>query len=202
MPIDKGRIKRETLWIPYWTAFGLDGSGGTPVSAHTGAAVEKEIGTTGAVGLLLDTAGDMINVYHPVPRDLNWAQPIGVRVKYVTGSATAADTVEWIVLYDVLSEGTAIAVGSTPLDTVVGSETVTGTANAIELSGRGIINGNAVTQAQVRNTADFSFLVELQAFAAGLTEDKFFMGLLVDYVPKRGLGSPESWNPSIDREGL
>lgn len=198
--IDAGRLKRKTAYYPYDSGHGLLGASGVSVGAHTGAPVQQEIGTLGVVGLLKDTAGDMFNMITPVPRDLNVTQPIGVRVVYVTGSSTAADTVNWIVKYSVISAGEAIVVGATALNTTIASDTVSGVANAIELSPRGVINGNTVTETEMTGLSFISWNIEMDAFAAGLSEDKFFMGLLIDYVPKRAQGHPSTYNPAVDSE--
>lgn len=184
---DKGK-KRVTKFIDYRSSLGMIGAAGVSVSAHTGAAVEKELAAVGTVGLFMDDAGDMLNMFFPIPRNLNPTQPIGVRVVYATGSADDTDAVEWIVLYDVITEGTAVAVGSTALDTVIGSETLAGVASSLEISGRGIIDANKVTETQMSNNLSFfTMLVEAQALTS-ITEDVILLGLLIDYVPKDYLG--------------
>jgi hypothetical protein len=193
-----GRRKRVVKYYPYDSHHGVLGAAGVSVSAHTGAAVQQEVGALGVVGLLLDTAGDMVNMLTPVPHDVNVVHPIGVRVVYQTASATAADTIDWIVLYDVITEGTALAVGTTALDTAIAQETVTGVAEALEFSNRGEIIGNTLTEPQMANAVSFfSWNIEMDAFAAGLTEDKIFLGLSIDYVPKRWQGSPSIYNPAL-----
>lgn len=59
--------------------------------------------------------------------------------------------------------------------------TVTGTAYSYQTTSWGWINGGVIS-----NKAEAILLeVELQAFAAGLTEDKIFLGLELAYTPKR-----------------
>lgn len=197
---DKGRLKRKTIYYPYDSHHAMLGAAGVDVGAHTGAPVQQEISTLGLVAVLLDTAGDMVNMLTPVPRDMNVTQPMGVHVVYQTGSATAADTVTWIVLYDVIAEGSALAVGTTALNTTIAQDTVTGTAQALEISPRGVINGATITEAQMTGLAFISWNIEMDAFAAGLTEDKLFLGLLIDYVPKRYQGQPNTFNPALADE--
>lgn len=198
--IDAGRLKRKTVYFPYDSNHGIIGAGGVSVGAHTGAPVQQEIGSLGLVGLLLDTAGDMCNMLTEIPRDLNINHPVGVRVIYLTGSATAADTINWIVLYDKISIGEALAVGATALNTTIASTTVTGVANALERSPRGVINGNTFSKSDLTGNAFISWNIEMDAFAGGLTEDKFFLGLQLDYVPKRAQGAPAAYNPAHDSE--
>ncbi len=40
------------------------------------------------------------------------------------------------------------------------------------------------------------------AFASGLTEDKFFLGLVIDYMPKPGLGGASTFHAFHDQESL
>ena len=197
---DKGK-KRVTEFIEYRSSLGVIGSGAAAdASAHTGVPVEKEMGAVGTVGLFMDDAGDMLSMMFPVPRNLNPTHPIGVRVVFATGSPTAADEVEWIVLFDVITEGSAIAVGSTALDTVIGSQALSGVADALEYSARGVINANAVTEAQMSNNISFfSMLVEAQAFT-GITEDVIFLGLAIDYMPKDYLGPTWTQNQGLTDE--
>lgn len=203
MPDRLGRRKREVKYYPYDANHSIIGSGSAvDAGAHTGGPVQQEASTFGLVGLLLGTAGDMVNLWTPVPRDLNILHPCGVRVHYLTGSGTSADTIDWIVLYTIIAEGTAMSVGATALDTAISQDTVTGTANAVEISPRGVINGATFTEAQITGPAWISWNVEMDAFAAGLTEDKIYLGLLFDYVPKRWQGPWPNYNAALADEGI
>ena len=184
--------KRKVAYYSYEEMHSTIGTTATDLGVHTGACVQQEMSALGMVGLLLDTATDTVTGMTLVPRDLDWSKPIGVRIQYQTKSATAADTMNWTVLYDVIAEGTALAVGTTALDTVIPLlETVKGTAEATETSGRGVIAANSVTEAQVvAGSSFFVWSLALTTFAGGLGEDKLFWGLLVDYVPKRYKGDP------------
>ena len=191
---DKGKIKRVRQYIPYDSNHSVLGAAGVSAGAHTGVPVQQEMGAFGMVGLLMAAAGDMVNILQPVPHDLNVLHPVGVRVVYQTASATAADTITWIVLQDAIAAGAALAVGTTALDTPIGQTTVTGVAEAMELSPRGVINGATFTEAHVTGPAFISWNVEMDAFAAGLTEDKIYLGLLIDYMPKTHEGSSLTYN--------
>lgn len=195
-----GRIKRVTEYYPYRSYHGVIGAAGVATSAHTNAAPEQEVSTLGYVGLEMNTAGDMVNMLTPIPRDLNRIHPIGASVVYQTGSATAADTIDWIALYDVFAEGTALAVATTALDTAIAQDTVTGTAQALEISPRGVINGETITEAQLTGLGFIGWNIEMDAKAAGLAEDIIFLGLLIDYVPKRYQGAEHHFNPALADE--
>jgi len=196
--LDKGRLKRKERFYTYRNSLGVLGDGTTAdIGAGVGAPVEGEAGATGIVGAIM-TAGDEYDFWVPVPRDLNWSHDVGIRVVYSTASTTGSDTHTWIVLYDVIAAGTAWAVGSTALDTTIAVDTDNGTADAHQLTDRGVINGDTVTMAQVTEPAFWALNVKLDATDAA--EEINLFGLLVDYVPKRAMGEPQSWNPGRDQE--
>lgn len=193
-----GRLQRDHIYYPYRAYHGVIGAAGVSTSANTQSPPEQEIGALNFVGLEMNTAGDMVSMFTPVPRDLNPLHPVGVRPVFQTASATAADTITWIVLYDVIANGVALAEATTALDTPVGQETVTGTAEALEVGDafRGVINGGTFTEAQITGWAFVAWRIEMDAKAAGLTEDIIFLGLGLDYVPKRYQGMPHHYNPA------
>ncbi|GAF71378.1 unnamed protein product, partial [marine sediment metagenome] len=76
-----------------------------------------------------------------------------------------------------------------------------GTAEAMETSGRGVIDGGTITEAQVVAGSTFiSWEFDMTTFAVGLTEDKLFLGFELDYVPKRYKGDPAVQNPAVTAE--
>lgn len=187
---------RDWLYVPNTAFSGMTAS----ASVHTGVAVEQEISTLGDVGLLMDTAGDMV-IGRVLMPNFDPKHDIGVRVHWSSGSSTAADTIDWIVLYDRQVDGDTIIAPATALDTTIAQDTATATANQDQWSPRGAIAKDKFA-ANIWSSDDgasgipmvWRFLVEMDAFAAGLTEDKFFLGLLFDYVPRhtRGGGSKVS----------
>ena len=68
---------------------------------------------------LLMVANDEIDTVWMLPRDLNWNLDIGFRIIYNTASATDTDTHTWIVLADIIDDGSAHAVATTALDTTI-----------------------------------------------------------------------------------
>ena len=193
MPIRDRNIDRlrEFLYIPETAFSGIIGlTTGTDASVHTGVAVRQEVNTTGDAGLLMDTAADLVigRVHMPF-FDPNF--DIGVRVHWSTESLTAADTITWLVTYDRNAENDTIIVPATALDTVIAQDTATGTAGQDQFTARGKINAKKFAPT-IWSSDDgvtpvlqmWRWMVELDAFAAGLTEDKFFLGLLLDFVPR------------------
>lgn|SRR3990167_6301203 len=183
------RSDREVIWrpgrvyIPSRHFTGMLGAAGVDAGSGTGAPVDQEISTFGINALLMDTAADEINHLMLLPGDLDIFQPIRVRVHWTSGSATTADTIDWLVRYlKVVPDTTVLASAATALDVQPDQDTVIG-AYTHQVTTWGQIQP-AVT-AIAENVEIIEWEVELDAFAAGLTEDKFFLGLEIAYTPKR-----------------
>jgi hypothetical protein len=101
-------------------------------------------------------------------------------------------------LYDVIAEDSAMAIGTTALDTPFTTDTDNGTANAWQDSPRGIIAKNTFTEANVTNQDFLAFNLELDSDDA--TEEMNVYGIVMDYMPKVGLGGPSSFNAEHDQE--
>lgn len=183
------------LYIPFMAATGMSVSaineGGAANDAygvnwegsHTGAPISKEISTFGINGVLLDTAGDMVNHDHMIPYDFDPQYNSYVRVHWTSGSTDTADTIDWIVLYKAcVPEVDALAVGATALNKTIARDTVpVATAYVVCRSPWGRINAGAISE----KAEHICWNVEMDAFAAGLTEDKFILGLEWMYTPRR-----------------
>lgn len=180
---------KEVLWRPgrVWYGAqditGMIGAAGVSAGVHTGAPVQQEIGTTGHVGILLDTAGDMVTHNAPIPDDLDPRHPVYARVVWCSGSTDTADTVTWIVLYKTfIPNVSALATADVALNkTIAAMDVPVATALAVCKTGWGKINGGTISD----KAEDWSWLVEMDAFDAGLAEDKFFLGLEIMYTPRR-----------------
>jgi hypothetical protein len=132
----------------------------------------------------MDTAGDVLDHNLMLPYDVDLKRNIRFRVHYTTGSATTADTIDWKVFYKgLVPNSTTMASASTVLDTVIAQDTVVG-AYAYQTTEYGILKGGTLGQ----TVESLMLQVELDAFAAGLTEDKFLLGLEMVYTPKRLYG--------------
>lgn len=160
--------------------------------SHTGAPIGKEISTFGVNGMLLDTAADEVNTYMPLPYDMDITKPVYARVHWTSGSTDTADTVTWKVWYrKLVLNTTAIAAagntGGTALDTVIAAQDVpVAAAYTWCATAWGILDPRSTAIAD--NVEGVIWSVELDAFDAGLTEDKFLLGLELRYTPKRLAG--------------
>lgn len=179
---------KELLWrpgrvyIPVSEFTGLIGTAGVRAGVGVGAPIEQEISSIAIVGILMDTAADELNHNMLLPYDFDTAHNLYYRVHFTTASATAADTIEWLVRYtQIIPNVTTMIDPATAASKDIVSMTVTGTALSYQTTSWGWINGGVIS-----NKAEAILLeVELQAFAAGLTEDKFLLGLELAYTPKR-----------------
>ena len=156
-------------------------------SIHTGAEVWKEISTFGVVGQLMATAASEVNTYMPLPDDIDLSKRIYARVHWTSGSTDTADTVTWKVWYKALVFNTTaiLAIGNTggvALDAVIAADDVpVATAYAWAVTEEGYMDAGKLPE----NTGALLWSVEMDAFDAGLAEDKFFLGLEIRYTPRR-----------------
>ncbi|NGZ94930.1 MAG: hypothetical protein CV089_02145 [Nitrospira sp. WS110] len=163
-------------------AYGVNWEG-----SHTGAPISKEINSLGINGILLDTAGDMVRTDFMLPYDFDISKPMYVRVHWCSGSADVADTIDWIVLFKALQpEVTALGNPATALNIPIAQDTTpAATAYTVNRSPWGKINGGVFT----RVNEHVVWNVEMDAFAVGLAEDKFLLGLELAYTPRRMYGA-------------
>lgn len=169
------------IHIPVSNFTGILGAAGVSAGANTGAPVQQEISTFGIVGILMDTAGDVIDTNLSLPYDVDIAKDIKFRVHWTSGSSTTADTITWKVFYKpIVPDSTTIAAASTALDTVIAEDTVAG-AYTWQATSWGVLKGGTLAA----NVEKLMIQVELDAFAAGLTENIFPLELEIAYSPKR-----------------
>lgn len=186
------------VWLPAMGFTGLsvgainEGGAGNFVygekweGSHTGAPITVEIAAAGVNAVTMDTAGDMVATYMQLPYDFDIKQSMYVRVHWSTASVTTADTIDWIVTFLAITPNTtAIADATTALNSTIAQDTVpTTTADTWNVTAFGRINGDTFTEAN----EGVVWKVEMDAFAAGLTEAKNFLGLELVYTPKRLVG--------------
>lgn len=158
--------------------------------SHTGAPISKEISTFGVNGVLLDTAADEINHTLMLPGDVDLSKRIYARVHWTSGSTDVADTITWKLWYKaIVPNTTAIAAigntGGTALDVVIAGDTVpAATAYVWCSTAYGYIDAGKLAA----NTEVLLLSLEMDAFAAGLTEDKFALAVELRYTPRRMWG--------------
>jgi hypothetical protein len=175
------------VWLPAVNFANYVGAAGATAGAHSGAPVFQEISTFGVVGLLVDTAADEANTYMILPDDIDLSKRIYARVHWCSGSTDTADTVTWKVWYKPLIFNTTAVLaigntGGTALDKVVAAQDVpVATAYAWTVTEEGYLDAGKLPE----TTGALLWSVELDAFDAGLAEDKFLLGLELRYSPRR-----------------
>lgn len=183
-----GRVFIPAMSMNGLTTVAIDEAGCTSFAAgealagvHTGAPITQEISTFGFVGVLMAAADDELNHYMLLPGDLDLHRRIDVRVHWTSGSSTTADTIDWIVRYlGIVPNTTTMASPTAALDTTIAQDTVAG-AHIWQTTEWGSIDPDTFGE----DVEAIIWEVELDAFAAGLTEDKFLLGLEMSYTPKR-----------------
>lgn len=169
------------IYVPVSEFTGLIGAAGVSAGTGAGAPVQKEISTFAMVGVLMDTAGDALDHNLLLPYDVDRDKDILFRVHFTTGSSTTADTIAWKVFYLPIVPGTTtIKTADVALDTVIASGTVVG-AYTYQVTDWGVLAGGTLAH----NVEVLAVQAELDAFAVGLDEDKFLLGLEMVYTPRR-----------------
>ena len=200
------RHDREMVWrpgrvyVPAWQFSGLvyeatgaagikSAGAGTPSATNL---VVTEIGTSGVTGVLFEAAGNSIMHHMMLPYDFDRRHPMYLRVHWSSGSTTTADTIDWLIQYTaIIPNTTAIVDPATVLDVVIPQDTVpVATANVWCITDYGRINGGTFSQFAEGITLE----VEMDAFAAGLTEAKHLLGVELIYTPKRLYGNTGMWH--------
>lgn len=172
------------VYFPVSEFTGLIGAAGVSAGTGPGAPVQQEISTFGLNAVLLDTAGDALDHNFHLPYDVDRNRPIKFRVHWTSGSSTTADTIDWKVFYlAIVPDSTTIAAATTALGSTIAQDTVIG-AYTWQVSAYGAIAAGTLAP----NVEAMTVQVEMDAFAAGLTEDKFLLGLEMLYTPKRMRG--------------
>lgn len=181
-----GRIFVPVASFNGWTYEATGAAGVKSAGAGTPSATNKqftEIGTTGVVGMLFEAAGDSIMHSMLLPYDYDRSYPMYARVHWSSGSTTTADTITWLMQYTaIVPNVTAIVDPAIALDVAIAQDTVpVATANVWCVTEWGRINGGKFAD----NVEAITFEIEMDAFAAGLTEAKHLLGVEFRYTPKR-----------------
>ncbi len=197
---DSGVVWRPgRVWLP---ATNFSGFINGVTGVHTGAPVFQEVSSFGVTGVLLDTAADEINTYLILPDDMDLSKRIYGRIHWTSGSTDITDTVTWKLWYKpIIFNTTAVLAigntGGTALDKVIAAQDVpVATAYAWTVTEEGYMDAGKLPD----TTGALLLSVELDAFDAGLAEDKLVLGVELRYTPRRFIGSDgmqqEAKNPT------
>ena len=168
------------------TTTATDGSGHKTESSTLNLANDndilfEQIDTTGLTGLKMTTStAQLARTLLYSPTHIDWANNVFFRVMWSCDSTDAADTITWQVKLLKIDEGSPPAAATQALNTVIVADTNQGSGR-VHYTAWGKLNGETIAP----DGNDFVVVdVELTAFAAGLSEDKFCLGYQIAYLPK------------------
>lgn len=150
---------------------------------------QQEVSTFGLVGLGFSAAGSFITGFIPVPQDLDPRYKVGFRVNWTSTGASGNAT--FLTSVKSIKKGVAIANAATTTDdlnTAHGASTQTG-ANHNVWTARGIKNTLGLSRTDIENGALLSLRLELDAVTTLGATSVTFLGLEMDYVPIKTVGS-------------
>lgn len=168
---------------------------GTPpvkmASSGSGAPEIEEIGTTGLSGMIMVGTGDLVTTLFPSPIDMDLTNEVTAYVHWASEAAAVGNRdITWAVLHNFnVVPGTAtVAASATTVAMTV--QAPTGTTETYErTSGKDLFGTSTtkLTRAQVNARPILKMGVKMQAFDAAFTENKFFLGLELEYTVRRGM---------------
>jgi hypothetical protein len=134
----------------------------------------------------MGAAGDTVVTDLAIPYDLDPQKDTYFRVVWTSGSADTADTITWSVTYLAMKPNdTQMGVPSNALDVTIAAQSVpSATVYTFGKTKWGVLRANTLNEA----AEHWVLGVTLSAFAAGLTEAKFLLGLEIAYTPRRLYG--------------
>lgn len=156
-----------------------------PAGAGTSEPEMKEIGTLGLSGLLMHQ-GNAIQHFMQIPPNWDRSHPIYFRVVWSSeAAAVGSRSVTWRVSYS-LAQGnvnTVLDGGNSVLDTAIAADTPKGTAKTLQVTENGILNAGSLASAKTH-----LMLAVLPNPVTSFSEDKYFLGLEIEYTPRFGRG--------------
>ena len=170
------------------------GSGAaTIVGLHTGDPVFAELSTFGFGAVRFEAEGDEWVQLWQLPKDVDVDKPIYFRVVWSSESTTAADKATFILTYKAVADGETLAAANTALDTPIPQDTWGATsAFTVARTDWGKINGGTLSEGDL-------LVLETEIDSTDVTigsEYIYFLGLEVEYTPKKTFGPGMTTEPS------
>lgn len=145
-------------------------------------------------GIALATA-ENFDGWFPCPQDLNPAFPVGLRARWTANVTTPAlaTLVTLTALLNAIADRGLIAVATSALNTVLGSQVYAVTASVVSglfaYSTRGIKNSIGLTREQIEAGAWLAVRLTPSAYTNIVAGQFFLLGLEIDYVPIKLIGA-------------
>jgi hypothetical protein len=193
---------RKRVLLPFQTHNGyLLTAGAPPTVTSLGAGGRAWTQRTGLnmTGLIFTAAGDAVEFDTMIPYDWDLQFEIGVRVVWTSNAAAiGARTITWAVTYGVVGiPGVAVVSAATALDAAIAAQAPSGVNNALERGVRGVIAQSSVRTNFINTSYWMSWKVSMAAFNAAFVENKYYLGLEVDYMPRRTYGPGSLQNRNV-----
>lgn len=166
---------------------------GTPrVVPVVGAAIDVQ-------ALLLAVADDGVEYFGMVPWDVDITKEIGLRAWWTSeAAAVGARDITFRVQYGKVGANGVIPAVTTALDTLVTAQAPFGTSLTLQRGNRGVIKANKL----VKTDFFWGFEVLMTAFNAAFAENKYLLGLEIDYVPRKTQGPGRLVNVDLTTDPL
>ena len=174
--------KRVYIPVSNFVGFAEIVSAGTRLESQgAGVPALQEVNTTGVGALKIDATGDDVHHFMEIPYDLDTGFPLEFAAVWSSDQTTITDTATWLVLFNQMTPNASsgIAAAATALDTVIAADTNIATADGIQTTAFGQINGNTFA-----NDDFIHFLVELDAVVGTdpAADDVNLYGVLLRYT--------------------
>jgi len=172
-------------FLPHTVSTAVDGA----LGMDTGTPQIQEFSTAGFGGVSIAATTDQLGVLDlNYIAELDYTQTVGVRVVWTDDVATpaAGDAVGWVVKYLIANPGnagTALAVGSTALNTVVASQTpATTVGRKLRRTARGVVNADTFDATDA--TGGIVWTVKCSTITSYSANEIKFLALELDFFPK------------------
>lgn len=187
-------LEYQSWFIPATSFSGVGLVDATPGSeAITSAGANNpplaEVGTKGVVGLLCENEAAVRHLM-AFPHFIDTDSDVYVRCHWTSESVTDTDEVTTTVTYRQTVDGDVVGAGAaSALNTVIPADTVNGTAFAYQATKAGTISAESLSP-DAHDALELIVVVEYDGGA--LTENVYFLGLELFYLPKLTPGAQKA----------
>jgi len=147
-----------------------------PVDSSAGASTLVEMNNKGIAGMKVTATTDLVLDYFPTPWDYDVTLPSYWRVLWTADTAATTKTLLPVLKYSQLSNGSAIAAGTTALDTAIAKDTTLG-AYKLHVSPWGKMNADKLTGGKLLS-------ISIQADGSVTTKTAWILGYEFEYTPQ------------------
>tara|TARA_B100000700_G_scaffold266832_1_gene306232 strand:- start:6723 stop:7319 length:597 start_codon:yes stop_codon:yes gene_type:complete len=185
------KYKVDTIEVASFSSMHETDSGGNITPIHTDDIEFEQINSVGQVGLKME-AGELGRTALYSPTYIDWENDVFFRAVHANASTNTAHTTTWVVNVDKVDAGGAFSHPATgTLDTVIPADANHGSANRIQFTEWGKLDGGALAP----DINDF-LSIDVKLGALDGSADTFLMALQIAYLPKFTSGPQVSNQPA------